>query len=283
MNSRENITTTKNKMGTTNKSNRQPLNMGPRALLDTLETDKVKDQIETLFTQESLKEIIGEAPMAVAKRCDVEPKGGRGGKREGAGRKSSPKGKRYNTGRIKEILEKVEGDRVVPIYDAYDPINGGVEFLTPMEHRFAIAYVETANATRAAEIASLNSKVKNQNSGNFRRIGCDLLRRPSVRIAIGQMQKKVCVAAALDAAEVISNIREIAALSLVDGKYEAALKANIQLGEYLGMFGKTKEERMKTVSGPGVVVEVFKSGEELQDTNNDIKKLTQSLGLNPGL
>lgn len=247
------------------KGNNHAPEITERTLLDNTELKDLQRDMDNLFEEDTLSEML--QPV----KHNTKPVRGNKGK---------TKGRRYKTGRMRDILDQTEGKRVVPMYDGFDPINGGVELLTPWEHRFAIVYARTGNATKAAEVASIQSGIKGTNAGTFRKRGHDALNRHHVAAAIGMMQKKICVAAALDSTEVIANIREIAALAMVDGKYDAALKANIQLGEMLGLFGKTKDERMKTVSGgANQVIEVFKTGEELLDSENDIKKLTSSLGL----
>lgn len=191
-------------------------------------------------------------------------------------------GARYQVGNGAMLMDSLEGQRVVPMYDT-DPLAGGITYLTPLEHKFVMAFVNTGNASKSAEIASSMDIEKKRKSTSWNKLGSELFRRPHVRAAIGLMQKKVCVAAALDATEVISNIREIAALAMVGEKYEAALKANLMLGEYLGMFGKTKEERLnkKGHAELGFAgTDVFKSGEDLIDTKADINKLGANLGIN---
>jgi len=191
-------------------------------------------------------------------------------------------GNRYQAGAASEIMKELEGSRVVPMYDM-DPLAGGITYLTPLEHKFVMAFVQTGNASRAAEIASSMDVEKKRKSTNWNRLGYELFRRNHVRAAIGLMQKKVCVAAALDATEIISNIREIAAIAMVGEKFDVALKANLMLGEYLGMFGKTKEERLnkKGHSELGfATTDVFKSGEDLTDNKTDINKLSANLGVN---
>lgn len=240
-------------------------------LLNTRDYEVIEHNLNTLFDTETIREVIMDTegiqglPDLVESHKD---------------KKGRPKKemRRYKAGRLKELLEENHNERVVPMYDGFDPVNGGMTMLTPLEHRFAIVYTQTGNATKAAELASLQSGLKGTGSKNYRKAGSDLLKRHQVRQAIGMMQKKLCVAAALDSAEVISNIREIAALATVDGKFDAALKANLMLGEYLGIFGKTKEERLKNVQG-STIVEVFKTGEDLIDNKNDIEKLSTSLGI----
>lgn len=238
--------------------------------LKLMEPSVIENNVRELFKEETIKEIIMETEGVKALA------GGNGKRSVGRPKKE---GNRFKAGRLREVLLENHEDRVIPMYDGFDPVNGGMTLLTPLEHRFAIIFTQTGNATKSAEMAAIQaSPDKKFSNKNWRKVGADIMKRPHVRQAIGMMQKKICVAAALDASEVISNIREIAALATVSEKYEAALKANIMLGEYLGIFGKTKEERLKNVTN-SVTVDVFKTGEELADNKNDIQKLSNSLGL----
>ena len=179
--------------------------------------------------------------------------------------------------RIEEVMNDYDGDRVVPMYEGFDSVNGGMLMLTPYEHRFVVAFAQTGNQARAAEIAATAEDKKRPR--NWRKVGFDLMRRPQVRQAVGYMQKKLCVAAALDSTEVISNIREISALAMVEGKYEAALKAQQMLGEYLGILGKDKANKAKDVTNLSQVVDVFKTGEDLVDNKTDIANLASKMGI----
>lgn len=168
-------------------------------------------------------------------------------------------------------IEINEGQRVVPLYEGFG--EGPGTFLTPYEHRFVVAFVPLNNAAEAARIAS--NPEDREKTRNWNKVGNDMMRRPAVQKAIGYMQKKLCVAAALDSVEIISNIREIAAMALAAGKFDAAIKANQILGEHLGMFGKNTN--MKNVTPTNI--DIFKSGEELVDNKNDIKDMATKLGI----
>lgn len=170
-----------------------------------------------------------------------------------------------------EGIEINEGQRVVPLYEGFG--EGPGTFLTPYEHRFVVAFVPLNNAAEAARIAS--NPEDREKTRNWNKVGNDMMRRPAVQKAIGYMQKKLCVAAALDSVEIISNIREIAAMALAAGKFDAAIKANQILGEHLGMFGKNTN--MKNVTPTNI--DIFKSGEELVDNKNDIKDMATKLGI----
>lgn len=238
--------------------------------------NQMKDRLGELFKEETIKEIIMDTEGVKGLQQEMnllEPT------KNGRPKKDKDTSK-YKANKIKELLNNSQDERVVPLYDGFDPVNGGMTMLTPLEHKFAIIFTQTGNATKSAEMACMQHANGNKtHSGkNWRKVGADIIKRPHVKQAIGMMQKKMCVAAALDASEIISNIREIAALATVSEKYEAALKANLVLGEYLGIFGKTKEERLKNVTNSSIV-EVFKTGEDLIDNKNDIEKLTSSLGI----
>lgn len=249
---------------------------------------KLKNSLDYLFTENKLEEL-----MNMDERS-IEPNGVvLKNKKKRVKRVAKENVRVISTSNIDatessaaRLLRSVESSRVIPVYDPMD-IGGGTlkeDLLSPLEHKFAIIFAQTGNATRSAELSSVrSSKAKGHDVDHkdsyFRRLGSDLLKRPQVQRAIGLLQKKVCIAAALDAAEVISNIREIAALATVNEKYDAAIKANLLLGEYLGIFGKTKEERMKTVNQQTQVIDVFKTGEDLVDNTNDIMKLSTQLGI----
>lgn len=176
--------------------------------------------------------------------------------------------------RINEVMltdEINEGQRVVPLYEGFG--EGPGTFLTPYEHRFVVAFIPLNNAAEAARVAS--NPEDREKTRNWNKVGNDLMRRPAVQKAIGYMQKKLCVAAALDSVEIISNIREIAAMALAAGKFDAAIKANQILGEHLGMFGKAAT--MKDVTTK--TIDIFKSGEDLVDNKNDIKDMATKLGI----
>jgi hypothetical protein len=239
--------------------------LGDVKLLDSIDNEVLDKSLNDLFNSPDNLNLLATA------RDKGQPMKG--------DRRTSMKDKRvrskFKPSVVKRILKDADDQRIVPMYDGFDPVNGGMTLLTPYEHKFVIVMAQTGNAARAAELASTNQALKQQGSRNWAKTGYDLLKRPHVRQAIGSMQKKMCVAAALDAAEVISNIREIAALAMVDGKYEASLKANEKLGEYLGIFGKTKEERLKTVgSSNQTTIDVFTQGENiLEDTNLLVRQL----------
>lgn len=185
--------------------------------------------------------------------------------------------------RIKEIMSKDvetvgaygieinEGQRVVPLYEGFG--EGPRTLLTPYEHSFVVAFVPLNNAAEAARIAA--KPEDREKTRNWNKVGNDLMRRPQVQQAIGYMQKKLCVAAALDQVEIITNIREIAAAAMAAGKFEAAIKANQILGEHLGMFGKAPS--LKDVTNK--TIDIFKSGEDLIDNKNDIKDMAGKLGI----
>jgi hypothetical protein len=169
-----------------------------------------------------------------------------------------------------EDIEIDEGRRVVPLYEGFG--EGPATLLTPYEHRFVVAFVPLNNAAEAARIAA--SPEDRERTRNWNKVGNDLIRRPQVQSAIGYMQKKLCVAAALDSVEIISNIREIAAMALAAGKYDAAIKANQILGEHLGMFGKNNNIKNVTPT----TIDIFKTGEDLVDNHNDIQEMASKLG-----
>lgn len=171
-----------------------------------------------------------------------------------------------------EGVEINEGQRVVPLYEGFG--EGPATFLTPYEHRFVVAFVPLNNAAEAARISA--SPEDREKTRNWNKVGNDMMRRPAVQRAIGYMQKKLCVAAALDQVEIITNIREIAAAAMAAGKFEAAIKANQILGEHLGMFGKNAGN-MKDVTNKAI--DIFKSGEDLIDNKNDIKDMATKLGI----
>lgn len=183
--------------------------------------------------------------------------------------------------RIKEIMSKEivsvegieinEGQRVVPLYEGFG--EGPGTFLTPYEHRFVVAFVPLNNAAEAARVSA--NPEDREKTRNWNKVGNDMMRRPAVQKAIGYMQKKLCVAAALDQVEIISNIREIAAMALAAGKFDAAIKANQILGEHLGMFGKAAALKDVTTK----TIDIFKSGEDLIDNKNDIKDMATKLGI----
>lgn len=201
------------------------------------------------------------------------------------GQKGRPtyKQKRLN---VNEIMEKNQGRRVIPMSDEDDGFSnadyvklqaGSPEFmLTPLEHRFVIAYCQMGDASAATEAALTPEDKKRPR--NLKRLGHDIMRRPHIRKAIGYMQKKLCVAAALDAPEVISSIRQIIALAVTEGKFDAALKGNLMLGEYLGIFNKDKGGRPQNPKEITLIPELFKSGDELGDTRKDIKRVASTLG-----
>lgn len=245
--------------------------------ISTVDIETIERNLDELYNEETMKEIIMDTE-GIKGIHETKTTNGRPKKKEGR--------RKYAQGAIRELLEENAYNRVIPVYDGFDPTSGGMTMLTPTEHRFVILYAQTGNATKSAELATRRDPVEGQRKGKtstYRKRGSDLLARPHVRQAIGMMQKKMCLAAALDSDEVIANIREIAALATVAEKYDAALKANLILGEYLGIFGKTKEERMKTVNGKGTItdeiVDVFTNGESLLNNTNDIKTLTSNLGL----
>lgn len=169
-------------------------------------------------------------------------------------------------------IEINEGQRVVPLYEGFG--EGPRTMLTPYEHSFVVAFVPLNNAAEAARIAA--KPEDREKTRNWNKVGNDLMRRPQVQQAIGYMQKKLCVAAALDQVEIITNIREIAAAAMAAGKFEAAIKANQILGEHLGMFGKNAGN-MKDVTNKAI--DIFKSGEDLIDNKNDIKDMATKLGI----
>lgn len=171
-----------------------------------------------------------------------------------------------------ENIEINEGQRVVPLYEGFG--EGPRTLLTPYEHSFVVAFVPLNNAAEAARIAA--KPEDREKTRNWNKVGNDLMRRPQVQQAIGYMQKKLCVAAALDQVEIITNIREIAAAAMAAGKFEAAIKANQILGEHLGMFGKNAGN-MKDVTNKAI--DIFKSGEDLIDNKNDIKDMATKLGI----
>lgn len=168
-------------------------------------------------------------------------------------------------------IEINEGQRVVPLYEGFG--EGPRTLLTPYEHSFVVAFVPLNNAAEAARIAA--KPEDREKTRNWNKVGNDLMRRPQVQQAIGYMQKKLCVAAALDQVEIITNIREIAAAAMAAGKFEAAIKANQILGEHLGMFGKSAG--MKDVTNK--TIDIFKSGEDLVDNKNDIRDMANKLGI----
>lgn len=172
--------------------------------------------------------------------------------------------------------------RNVPVYGEADTLDGiaeGMTLLTPYEHAFCTHMLHSRTQAEAAQKAARPED--REKSINWAKRGWDLMQRDNVRKALGLMQKKLCIAAALDSTDVISNIREIAALATLNGKYEAALKANQMMAAYLGIdLGQAgARPGPKVVSEiPMTTLDIFKSGEELIDRSNDIKNLGKTLG-----
>jgi hypothetical protein len=255
-----------------------------KEVLDAIEntlSDEANEGVDKFFTEEAMD------PLLKGKNDSKKVlRGAKGkfkrdrysGKKIPVGSKPNHNGNRISLDRSTDLMEYYDGQRVVPIYEAFDDANGGMLLLTPYEHKFVITYTQTGNASRAAELAASDEDKKK--TRNWRVVGYDLLRRPQVRQAVGYMQKKLCVAAALDSTEIIMNLREIAALAVVEGKFEAAIKANEKLGEWLGMFTKDQGGRPSNPKPVNNIVDIFSTGGEIEDNKNDIKQLGNTLGIN---
>lgn len=98
--------------------------------------------------------------------------------------------------KLKEILEQLNGFQV----------------------RFIEAYIKTASASKAAQMAGSNSKTPET-------VGYKTLQNPLVQQAIAIAMKKRIEAVGLDTVEVIEKTRKVYNEALAAGKYESAIKA----------------------------------------------------------
>lgn len=126
--------------------------------------------------------------------------------------------------------------------------------LTPLQHRFALAYAKHGVAAKAAREAGAQGK----DAKSFASIGNRLLNEEGVREVIADMQKELIVSAGLDENEVVTQLRQTALEARVAGKYDAAVKAYEKLGNYLGMFGSEGGQKKTPVK----VIDVFTQNSE---------------------
>lgn len=114
-----------------------------------------------------------------------------------------------------------------------------------MMKKFVYYYLEGGmkNASEAARRAGSKAKPE-----NIKFQARDWLNHPWVQGQIELHKKDATIVSSLSVEEVIEKLRNVYDQAMIDGKYDAANRAAIALGDYQGMFiTQIKKEETKTI------------------------------------
>lgn len=105
--------------------------------------------------------------------------------------------------------------------------------LTPKQEAFALAYVETGNASEAYRRAYNAGNMKPEVVANK---ASSLLKKGDVRVMVEQLQGKAADAAVVTLEGHLKRLHDLSTKAENEGKYSAAVAAEISRGKAAGLY-----------------------------------------------
>lgn len=139
--------------------------------------------------------------------------------------------------------------------------------LTPLERRFVLELIKDGNRAAAAERAGCKG-TKN----TFKKLGAQMIAKPHVKKAYDDLNAKVLDKAMVTRDTLINQIQDTIMEARAAQKFDAAFKGFGQLGEIIGVLGKTKHAKDDAKAGQLKPEEAFNQGEDSVDQDDDITK-----------
>lgn len=115
--------------------------------------------------------------------------------------------------------------------------------LTPKQEAFALAYVETGNASEAYRRAY---NAGNMKPASVNRTAKELLDNPKIASRVEEMRKPAVDACQLTLESHLRRLAELSEKAEREGKYSAAVAAEISRGKAAGLYTEKTE-----LTGPG--------------------------------